>query len=521
MRPGGSVLSPIVEVKDLGYITFDTRQQILDSINFAVEPGERIGIIGPSGSGKSTLCHFLAGIYRETLTGNVEGEILRQSENAKVGLVLQNPENQIFATKVREEIAFGMAEENPDEVAAALSMVGLEGFEDEDIATLSIGQKQRVMIAAFLAVKPDLLILDEPTNNLDPPTADQLFQVLSRLPQATIVIEHDLDRLAGWADRILAMDDGRVVCDGTVEEVFRSSKQKPRINKLRDAFGQGVKKADPTPKAAGKTVFFAEELCCGYGKKSVLNPLNIGVRRGEVVVLLGRNGSGKTTLLRTFAGVQKPLAGDLYSNGDSIKRLAPEKRFGKTGYVYQNPDYQLFENTVERECSLALRYQKRPKAEIEKTTERWLKDVGLAEYVKRTPYNLSYGEKRRLTLASVMVAAPGVVLLDEPTIALDEANIGILWNIIRRITDAGSAVVLSTHDLDFAFSVGDRFMLLDGEGGCRKVDRNELDAEVLAAIGFNMPETQVVLDEQTSNSDRMGYWDLMSQLEEGGADELA
>ncbi|MCD6335588.1 MAG: energy-coupling factor ABC transporter ATP-binding protein [Candidatus Latescibacteria bacterium] len=543
-----------IEVRDLGFTAWDTGTRLLEGIDLKVVPGERIGIVGPSGSGKSTLCMHLAGIHRQALVGKTEGVVLLDGQphdgwgsSGRVGMVFQNPENQIFSSTVGDEVAFGLPESSNGRVSEALTVVGLEGYEGRELFPLSLGQKQRVVIAAFLAVQPDILILDEPTNSLDPPTADRLLDILSKLGVTVILVEHDLERVAGWADRVVEMEEGRVIGEGAPETWFSRSTRKPRAFRLTEALSgrYGLQPSSPVPdrllawmdthrerfqplplhelspqrrrergalpapfsgvslqpprlrgsnpkseiRSPKSEILRFEHVNCGYpGKMPVLSEVGLSVRQGEIVALLGLNATGKTTLLKHIGGVLKPRRGRILIEGEDIVRRKPEELFGKVGLVFQNPDYQIFDTTVAAECGFCLRNQKVPEAEIAARVDPWLEMLGIGALKERNPLTLSYGEKRRLTLASVLVAGPELIALDEPTTALDEANITHLREVLIGLSrEHGKALLIATHDLDFALDVADRIVIL-GEGRVRvDVPVGELSAQSLTDAGFPLP----------------------------------
>lgn len=499
-----------IEVRKLDFTAGDTGEKVLSDVSLELGPVRRIAIVGPSGSGKTTFCYHLAGIHPWALVGRSRGSVSLWKEDLRVGMVFQNPENQMFCPTVLDEVSFG-GSSGRESVLRALAAVGLEGYEGREISSLSFGQKQRVVIAAFLATGPDLLILDEPTNNLDPVAAGGLFDVLSEVEGTVIVVEHDLERVAGWADVVVEMDRGKVIGWGRPEELFARSSCRPRAMTFADAlackygleppprslpslrgWAEGLRgrlrPLSPLPRPSpGAELLRVEELEAGYLDAPVLSDVSFVLREGEIVAVLGLNGAGKTTLLKCIAGVLRPRRGRVLLRGEDATGRPPEDLFGAVGLVFQNPDYQIFEATVEAECAFCLRDGLSP-GERKRRVGRWLELMGIGHLRDRHPLSLSYGEKRRLTLASILVAEPEVILLDEPTTALDEGNLSCLRDILLLLARRyGKGLLITTHDLDFALDVADRLIILEEGKVVKDKALEEVRAEDLTRAGFPLP----------------------------------
>ncbi|MBN1351943.1 energy-coupling factor ABC transporter ATP-binding protein [candidate division KSB1 bacterium] len=541
-----------LEFKNLHFTAWDTGQKLLDNISLRITAGERIGLTGPSGSGKTTLCYHLGGLHRDALTGKSSGEVYLNDLPAdmkhalyngkfKVGMVLQNPESQLFASTVVEEVGYGIANLRNEAVAEALHEAGLEDLKQWELHDLSLGQKQRVVIAAFLALRPDLLILDEPTNSLDSETADNLFAYLLRLDCTQIIIEHDLERLASWADRIIEMAAGQIILDAPTHIWLQKTRIKPRAFQMVLDLSEQLAIEPPPGNLAllsewAKQIQFPNEdvnapknhpennealihfdrVTGGYGKHApVLHEIELTLHRGEIVVLLGRNGSGKTTLLKHIAGLLKPLAGDISWQGTTLPYNRPEQLFGRVGLVFQNPDYQLFDSTVARECGFCLRNHQVPPDEIESRVDKWLERFGLANLKDRAPLTLSYGEKRRLTLASIMVAEPQLLLLDEPTTALDETAIAELRNTIIDLVQArGFSICIATHDADFALDVAHRIVFLNRGRIEADVPTSQVTIDHFKRNSFPIPLSSQIAIQCGITDQPVGYSKLREHLEE-------
>lgn len=449
----------MIVAKALSFTPAGAGAPIFRDVSLAIGPGERVGIVGPSGSGKTTLGYHLCGAHRLALSGVTTGELRLDGGDSLgggppgfAGLVGQNPEAQLFCDTVAEEVGLGLRARGGGsagcEAAAEglLARYGLSGRGGAAVSALSLGQKQLTAILSMLAIVPKVLLLDEPTSYLDAATADRLFEHLDGLCRTdgwvVLVIEHDLRRLAGFADRFLRLEDGRLCHDGP-----------PSAGAGRRELGRpgGLSSPSGAPCLRLRGVGF------GYDKggRPALEGIDLDVRPGEVVALTGPNGAGKSTLLRLAKGLCKPAAGRV--------ELAPGLAARRdVGIMFQNPDEQLFAHTVAAECGYWPANLGLPAREVEDRVRETLAGLGLGDKLARSPFSLSFGEKRRLCLASVLVAAPAVLCLDEPTTGLDDGNMAVMADIVRRQAAEGRAVLLATHDPDFAAATASRVVRLEG-----------------------------------------------------------
>ena len=442
----------MIEAKALNHVAVDSRARLLKDVDLSVKPGERVGIIGPSGSGKTTLGFHLGGLHPVALEGASSGSLLlggreciREGRKGFAGLVLQNPENQIFCDRVADEVAFGLDPRGSGAaVADLLERTGLAAFRDRDPATLSLGWKQRLSIAGMLAIGPEVLVLDEPTNYLDAPGADELFRFLGETGDregiTTLVIDHDETRLRSWATRLVRIEGGSVVSDGPPDSV-------PRRASLSVA---------PPPAEPGGILLSMRAMAFAFERQQPLfRGFDLDLREGEIVALLGPNGSGKTTLLRLAKGLLQPAGG-------RIRTASGRPLMEEVGLVFQNPDEQIFALTVEEECAFLPMNQGHSRETSRERAGATLERLGLGHLRERLPFSLSYGEKRRLTLASVLVGNPRILCLDEPTAALDHENLGVLASLLFDHATAGGSILFATHDLAFARSIATRSISLPG-----------------------------------------------------------
>jgi len=421
--------------------------RILNGIGLTVARGERVGLVGPSGAGKSTLGYHLCGVHTLALNGHSRGTLHLEGQDAIHGgprgfggMVLQNPETQLFCRTVGEEVALGLPVGSGEPgLGAILDRTGLQAIREQEIATLSLGWKQRVSISGMLAMAPKALLLDEPTNYLDGRAADALFDLLDDLGDTTVIVaDHDERRLRNWADRIIRLEDGTVVLDVPAAGYLPS----PPLERRTD------------PGSVGGILLAMEDLHFAYEKaRPIFQGFSLDLREGEAVALLGSNGAGKTTLLRLAKGLLKPGSG-------RIRAASGRPLMREVGLVFQNPDDGLFAASVEDECAFLPRNLglERPRDRARAVLAR----LGLAGMADQVPFTLSYGEKRRVSLASVLAGGARILCLDEPTAGLDRGNLEILAELLKEYAREGGGVLFATHDPAFAAAVATRTIRLDG-----------------------------------------------------------
>jgi energy-coupling factor transport system ATP-binding protein len=489
------------------------------NINLEVRKGEFVLITGPSGGGKSTLVRCFNGLVPHFYGGQVSGSITVQGINTlksntaematRVGMVFQDPENQIVATTVERELAFGM--ENlgfprgliARRIEESLDTMGIFNLRRRAIQDLSGGEKQKVAIAAVLALHPEVLVLDEPTSELDPQSAEDVLSIVKRLNEdlgiTVVLIEHRLDRLLPFADRLIIMDKGRIKIDGTIRDILNSHFAEinemgigvPPIVRLAKTLESGKVRFENIPltvkegrvelekvlgsnkpaafhhpeKADGKAIIRAEKLSFAYpGNIVALKNINLEIYRGELVSIMGRNASGKSTLISHFNGLLKPSQGKVWVDGKDTRQSDISGLARKIGFVFQNPDDHLFADTVEDEVSFALKNFGYPKDEIESRVNEMIRKFRLDAYRKQYPRSLSGGEKQRVALASVIVAQPQILVLDEPTRGMHQGLKDELMRFLKEYTAEGRTVILVSHDVETVAEYADRVILLsEGE----------------------------------------------------------
>ncbi len=434
----------LARVERLTFTYPETASLALDDVSLEVEPGEVVALLGPSGCGKSTLLRALAGLvphfHGGRFAGRVEvaGHDTRRTRPADlagtVATLFQDPEDQVVFTRVAAEVAFGLEnvgtapERIGARVAQALAAVGAAHLVERPVAELSGGELQRVCLASVLALEPRLLLLDEPTSQLDPEGAEEAIELARAAGAAVVVSEQRPDRVLGACDRVLFLERGRIVLDAPREEALAWLARHRPAWVPRDA-------AVPGPGSAPEPSCRIERVSFAYGDTRVLEGVSLEIGRGEVVALVGPNGSGKTTLAKLAAGVLEPGTGSVTRNGRAC-------------YLSQDPGRYLVRERAEDEVALAV------EGDVSRAREA-LRGVGLAGLEARHPRDLSSGERERLALAAVLVAEPDLLVLDEPTRGVDPERKDELAALLRAQAPARATLVV-TNDFVFAAAVADR-----------------------------------------------------------------
>ncbi len=507
----------------------------LADVSFEIQAGSFVLILGRSGSGQSTLALNLVGIYPDYFGGRNQGRMLinhperglinrRELESAErfrlVNMLFQNPEDQIVTLTVEEEVGFAL--ENylfaPPEIHRridyALDLVGLDGFRRRETLRLSGGEKQRVALAAMLALEPSVLILDEPTSNLDPAGTADVLATIDRVREKTgltvMVVEHEVDEVFDRVDSVLLVEDRRVMGPFTPREFMDE-----RGIFVRDDMGlwipqaaevglelqaQGIDlggsvplngaelvaavegldagfplasvpvthDADPSPPAAAgesrTDVIDVRDVSFAYGDRQVLTGISVSVRRKELLAVVGQNGSGKSTLASLFNGIAKPDSGVVLVDGIPTTDYDFAHLVKRVAYIFQVPEKQFVRGTVYDEIAHGLRALGLSEAEVDERTVEFLETVRLLDRRDASPYVLSHGQKRRLSVAAMVIGKPEVVVLDEPTFGQDYHQAQNLMQLLRDLADEGAAVVFITHDMRLVAEYADRAAVLcDGE----------------------------------------------------------
>jgi energy-coupling factor transport system ATP-binding protein len=498
------------------YIYPDQTLPTLSDFSVTIQPGEFVLVVGPSGVGKSTFLRTLNGLVPHFYGGAWAGRVgvlgrdpLAEAPRGMadlVGFVFQDPEAQFVVDTVEDELVFAMENFALPEatmrkrVEEVLDQMALTRLRRRRIGTLSGGERQRVAIAAVLALQPEILVLDEPTSQLDPQAAEEVLVALRHLNEdlglTVILSEHRLERVVQYADRILYMpalgaapllDKPRTVAAQlplvppllelgrrldwqplplTIKE-GRAHARALLDGLARDAGGDGVRAksngnghsvAAPPGSPAGKVLVELRDVSYSYTGNPALRGIDLSVRQGEFVAVMGRNGSGKSTLLKQIVGLIKPDAGQVVVAGQDTRRATLENIIRTVGYVPQHPGSLLFSETLEAELTFTQRGHGLPVNSVR--ARELLDQLGLGSMASRNPRDLSGGEQQRAALASILIADPQVILLDEPTRGLDYRQKRTLASLLTELKQEGRAIVMATHDVELAAACADRMILL-------------------------------------------------------------
>ena len=535
-------MNSIIEVKDATFTYSGVQRHALERVSLAVAEGEFVGIIGPSGAGKSTLAGVMSGAVPHHFAGELYGaclvdgkdtcEVTLTDVSRLVGSVLQDIDAQFVASNVRDELLFGLEnfgvthDEIPARMQQALETVGIEDLRDREIATLSGGQKQKVAIAAILALRPRVLVLDEPTAALDPASSTLVFETLREVNRSAgitvVVIEQKVALLSQYCSRVVVLDQGKLILDGTPREVFAHGEQlrsigvdSPRVARVSNSLaaeglceasnpalsvdeaaalvarvvGAGVRGVDaegvcaasavpsasskgvvhgapvgerfaaPLPAHAGEPVVRFDSAGYSYpGGGASVRALDFEVFPGEIVGIVGQNGAGKTTLTKLLNGLLKPAEGNVVVAGLNTREVPTSRIARHVSTLFQNPDRQICKDTVLDEVAFGLLLQGVSADEAAARAKATCERFGLP--LDEAPFSLSRGQRQMVALASVVVGNPQVIVLDEPTSGFDYRECMTVMETVRDMAAAGSAVVMVCHDMEVVSDFADRLVVM-------------------------------------------------------------
>lgn len=520
-------MSAIIEMEcvSFSYGTAADGAYALKDIDLSVEEGTFVGLIGPSGAGKSTLAsaitgaiphHYRGRLFGSTLVAGLDTCEASLTDIAKVaGSVLQDIDAQMVASVVEDELLFGLENFGIDHreiegrIASALDAVGIADLRHREIATLSGGQKQKVAIAAILAMTPRVIVMDEPTSALDPASARDVFEVLRRAKEMTgmtvILIEQTVALLAEYCDRVVVIDQGRIALDGTPTDVFSHGEtlraigvDTPRTVRISNSLAEtGLAPNDsPALTLDGAESLVAGILAPGLSKSSPIVPRALGdgpdarntvderpiivdvagaaysygtgqagiegidltVRAGEILAVVGQNGAGKTTFTKLLNGLIKPSAGVVRIAGLDTRTTPVSALASHAATLFQNPDRQLCRNTVVEEISFGLELQGAPADAARERARHVAATFGLPE--NASPFNLSRGQRQMVALASVVALEPELIILDEPTSGLDYRECMTVMETVRQRALDGAAVVMVCHDMEVVSDFADTLAVM-------------------------------------------------------------
>ena len=502
----------MIELKDFSFQYKAQSEPTLKNLNLTIYKGEKVLIVGPSGSGKSTIGQCLNGIIPNIYKGTSSGQFLIQGKEAfdlsiyekshLVSTVLQDTDGQFIGLSVAEDLAFALENDMVElesmksrvhTWAERLDLSKLLGNRPQD---LSGGQKQRVSLAGVLIDESPILLFDEPLANLDPKSGQDIIDLIDQIHEeqgtTTIIIEHRLeDVLYRPIDRVILINQGQVLFNGSPDELLRTTllaengiREPLYLTTLRQ-LGQDISKLPhldkveklplgdlsvdiPTPHfekgAEAETILELGHLNFAYRESQpILKDLSLTIPKGQRLAIVGKNGAGKSTLAKAICGFIQ-TEGTYFSKGEDIKGDSVKERAERVGYVLQNPNQMISTNMIFDEVALGLRLRNVPEDQIESRVHQALKTCGLYEFRKWPISALSYGQKKRVTIASILVLGPDVLVLDEPTAGQDQRNYTEIMDFLDELHQKGHTIVMITHDMQLMLDYSDRaVVVMDGQ----------------------------------------------------------
>lgn len=508
--------TPVIEFKDFQFQYFSQAEPTLYNINLTINKGEKVLLVGPSGSGKSTLGHCLNGLIPFSYKGEIKGSLKIMGQETKemdifrlskmVGTVLQDSDGQFIGLTVGEDVAFALEndcvelEKMRETVQKVTDIVDMGELLKSSPFELSGGQKQRVSFAGVMVDDVDILLFDEPLANLDPATGKTAIDLIDRVwrdeDKTVIIIEHRLeDVLYRDVDRVIVVSEGRIVADMSPDELMAADilpglgireplyvtamkyagiKVTPQmhagrldtldIERIREpllAWNRAQEKKEKSPERP--SILQADHISFQYTKKrKILQDISFTIREGEMVSVVGTNGAGKSTLAKVICGFVKEDQGKLYYGGEEMSDWTIKERSARIGYVMQNPNQMICKPMIYDEVALGLRIRGVPEEEIEPKVDKALKICGLAPFKKWPVSALSFGQKKRVTIASVLVLEPQILILDEPTAGQDYHHYTDIMEFLKSLNSQGVTIIMITHDMHLMLEYTPHAIVISG-----------------------------------------------------------
>ncbi len=550
--------SPI-RVEEVSWRYTGTEDQVLIDVDVRVEKGEIVLLTGRNGAGKTTFCNLLNGLIPHFYVGDLKGKVIVDGIDTqesfvgylstRVGLLFQDPASQLISGSVEDEVAFALEnialplEEIEARTDASLDYVRLSKFKDRPPFALSGGQQQAVALACIIALNPEIYVLDEPTSNLDPYGTLQIFELLDKIAteqkRTFVVVEHKLEELIDTADRVIVLDDGRIVANGTPRQILGEKAEllnemglwPPQMAllayRLRSlgVLGSGVvpmtlkegievfsellekKGRKRTPDSAtststyqprsGDPLISVRDLRFTYPTGAeALKGIDLDVFDNEFLAILGQNGSGKTTLVKHFNGLLKPTEGTVIVSGKDTTTTPTYELISDVGYVFQNPDQQLFSKRVYEELAFGLANAGLSKTEIDARVKEVAAQMNIEDLIEERPYSLSKGDRQRVVISCILALDPRVIVVDEPTTGQDPQKRREIMDLMKNLHGQGKTIVVITHDMNLAAEYAERCVIMhDGkillDGGAKDIF---VETEKLAITHLKPPSiTQLFL----------------------------
>ncbi len=513
-----------LRIDRLSFSYLDTPEPVLRGIDLAIPSGQFVLLVGPSGCGKSTLALALSGLIPTRIAGDIEGEIYLDDKRISkmeinevsqyIGMVFQNPDNQLIQIDVESEVAFGPENlalphaEIVERVEQSLAYTRMNLLARQEIFALSGGQKQRVAISATLAMRPSILVLDEPTSDLDPVGTQEVLSVLRTLNKqygmTIVLIEHKVDEVIPWVDRVLLMNKGRIVVDEpprnafddiplwdalgvsvpqmvrlarsipdvfkgttplTVDEAYNALATTSLAQYLRER-NNSIQNMDavtlniPMQNTAQPVVSW-ENVGLAYGPKQVLKDISVSVSPEEWVAIIGPNGSGKTSMASLAMGFQLPTSGIVRHNGKPVKAGSISKQAESMAYLFQAADTMLFSSTVEKEFLFSVKNRRKHKDKVLFSVDTLLETVDLVAHRQNNPFQLSHGQRKRLAIGVLLTRYPDVLILDEPTTGQDEGHAHAFLQFLEELRqNKNFTYIMISHDMQAVAKYATRVVVL-------------------------------------------------------------
>ena len=506
----------MISFKNFSFKYNNVVDKTLKNIDLTINKGEKVLIVGPSGSGKSTLSHCINGLIPFSYNGEIEGELIIDNikpyeeslsdVSKKVGTILQDQDSQFIGLSVGEDVAFNFENnamplnEMKVKVIDALELVNMVDFINHSPYELSGGQKQRVSLAGVLGSDAEVLLFDEPLANLDPASGKEIMQLINDIHEKTnktiIIVEHRIEDVFEQPfDKVIVVNKGEVQGFGTPDEILKSdllknnglreplyleamklagcdisgSENLKDLNNI-DEKNKEVLKNWFNNETSNKDSIIKEEkilevknLAFSHdGIKNTINDVSFHLNKGEILAVLGNNGAGKSTLCRLITGILKPQKGSIFLNNQCIDSWSIKQKGSAIGYVMQNPNQMISQHMIKDEIALGLKCRNYSKEEIDKKVEEVLKICGLYPYRNWPVSALSYGQKKRVTIASILAINPEVIILDEPTAGQDYKHYTEFMEFIKELSAQGISIILITHDMQLTLEYCHRAVVLSG-----------------------------------------------------------
>ncbi|WP_409069960.1 ABC transporter ATP-binding protein [Clostridium sp. FAM 1755] len=458
----------MLEIKNLS-LSFQNNYKVFQNINIKVKKNKVTLLTGKSGCGKSSLLMCITGVIPDIIEGNISGEIIYKGENienkgvktvsGEIGYMFQDPDSQLCTFTVEDEIAFGLENIKIDPshmnniIDEVLDRIGIKHLKKRQLNQLSGGEKQKVALASILALDPEVILMDEPTANLDPKSTIEIINLIKDLRdnfgKTILIVEHKIDEFSEIIDDVIwfEKDQAKNIDKESFIQSYKSESTIPTVNK---------KQSNKEKVLEAKEIYFA------YNKDiNVLKNVSFSLYKGEIAAIIGPNGAGKSTLSKILMGLLKVEKGNILIKGRNIRDINPRELGESMGLVFQNPEHQFIKMTVEKEMALSLEIRKQNSETIKNTVDSYLSMFNLDDHRLSNPFSLSQGQKRRLSTASMMINGQSILILDEPTYGQDRVNLKELINLLYKINSQGTSILMITHDMDMVLNCCDRVIQLE------------------------------------------------------------